>query len=70
MNYYKILEIEENADQNQIKKAFRKAALVNHPDRGGNEETFKKYQKAYEILSDPKKKDIYDRLLLVRNNVF
>ena len=43
-----------------IKKAFRKHALKHHPDRGGDENVFKKYQKAYEILSDPKKKDVYN----------
>ena len=46
-NFYELLNIEKGANQDQIKKAFRKAALANHPDRGGDEEEFKKYQKAY-----------------------
>lgn len=58
---YDILKIDIDADFEQIKKGFRKQALIYHPDRGGDEETFKKIQNAYEILSDPKKKEIYDK---------
>ncbi len=60
-DYYELLNIKKDATNVEIKKAFRKAALKNHPDRGGDEEKFIKYQKAYEILSDPKKRDIYDK---------
>lgn len=58
---YDLLEIEPNSTSDEIKKAFRKAALKHHPDRGGNEETFKKLNSAYEILSDPQKREIYDK---------
>ena len=54
---YDILEISKNAKQDDIKKAYRKKALENHPDKGGSEENFKKINFAYSILSDLKKKN-------------
>merc|ERR1712127_256563 len=45
----------------EIKKAFRKLALKNHPDRGGDKEKFQDLQGAYEVLSDKEKRDIYDQ---------
>lgn len=60
MDLYKILNIKKSASQEDIKKAFRKASLKHHPDRGGNAEEFKKANRAYEILSDPIKKREYD----------
>lgn len=39
-NYYDVLEIEKTADAETIKKAFRKAALIHHPDKGGTDEMF------------------------------
>ena len=59
-NHYKILGVNENSTQEQIKKAFRKASLKNHPDRGGSKEEFQKINSAYQILSDPEKKRQYD----------
>jgi len=59
--YYEILNINKNASSSEIKKAYRKLALIHHPDKGGNPEIFKKINDAYEILSDTKKKEIYDR---------
>ena len=59
-NYYKVLSVDENATQEQIKKAFRKASLKNHPDRGGNKEEFQKINDAYQTLGDPDKKREYD----------
>jgi len=57
---YKLLGIERNASANDIKRAFHKLALQHHPDKGGNEETFKKMQQAYEVLSDEGKRRHYD----------
>jgi len=58
---YKLLGIEKNATQNDIKKAFRKLALTHHPDKGGDPEKFKEITKAHEILSDPEKRNLYDQ---------
>ena len=56
-NYYQILEIDKNATQEEIKKAFRKLSLKCHPDKNQGskeaEEKFKEINKAYQILSDP-----------------
>ena len=41
MNYYNVLGVNKTASQDEIKRAFKKAAMQHHPDRGGNEETFK-----------------------------
>jgi len=61
MDYYKVLDIEKDAAQEQIKKAYRKLTMLHHPDRpGGNEEKFKEINKAYEVLSNPEKKKEYD----------
>lgn len=63
-DYYKILGIEKTADNEEIKKAYRKLAFKYHPDRNPNdkkaEETFKKISEAYAVLSDPKKRKEYD----------
>jgi DnaJ-class molecular chaperone len=63
-DYYKILGIDKNASPEEIKKAYRKLALENHPDRGGGdgaESKFKEINEAYQILSDPQKKSQYDQ---------
>ena len=60
-NFYRILGINQEADLAQIKKAYRRAVKRYHPDISPkDEERFKEVQEAYEILSDPKKKTIYD----------
>jgi preprotein translocase subunit Sec63 len=59
-NLYATLEIEKTDSQEEIKKAYRKMALKNHPDRGGNAETFKQIGKAYRILSNERAKKVYD----------
>lgn len=62
-NYYKILGLEKNASEEDIKKAFRKLAHVYHPDKaGGNEAKFKEVSEAYSVLSDKKKRAQYDAL--------
>lgn len=51
----------KEATQGEIKKAFMKFAKEHHPDKGGDAEKFKEYQAAYEVLSDPKKRELYDK---------
>lgn len=58
---YKILEIDQKASQEDIKKAYKKLAMKHHPDKGGDAEKFKKISEAYEVLSDENKRNMYDR---------
>jgi curved DNA-binding protein len=60
MNYYDILGVNENASQDDIKKAYKKLAMQHHPDRGGDNKTFQEISQAYDTLSDPNKKSQYD----------
>merc|ERR1712076_88013 len=59
--FYKRLGVEKTASYDDIRKAFRKLALKNHPDRGGDKDKFQELQEAYETLSDKEKRDIYDK---------
>jgi len=63
-DYYKILGVSEHADAAAIKRAYRELARKYHPDIGGkaNEERFKDINEAYQVLSDPKKRQEYDNL--------
>jgi DnaJ-class molecular chaperone len=60
MDHYNTLGIDRNANPDDIKKAYRRLAGQHHPDKGGDTATFQKIQQAYEILSDPQKKQEYD----------
>lgn len=63
-DYYKTLGVAKNASDDDIKKAYRKMALKFHPDKNkspGAEAKFKEIAEAYEVLSDKKKRDIYDQ---------
>jgi len=61
-DYYKILGISKSATADEIKKAYRKLALEHHPDTGGqSDEKFKEINEAYQILSDPQKRQRYDQ---------
>jgi len=63
-NYYNILGVQENSDQNLIKKAYREMAKKYHPDKNKEpnaEEKFKKVTEAYENIGDPAKRQEYDR---------
>ncbi len=60
-DYYKILGVSKDASKEEIKKAYRKLAHKHHPDKGGDEATFKKISEAYHVLSNEKKRAEYDR---------
>jgi curved DNA-binding protein len=66
-SYYDVLGVKKSASADEIKKAFRKLAQKHHPDAGGDEETFKQINEAYEVLSDAEKKKQYDRFGTVGN---
>lgn len=66
-NFYQVLGVSETASQDEIKKAYRKKAVESHPDKGGDEEVFKKISEAYDVLGDETKRQQYDNN---RNNPF
>lgn len=60
MDYYSTLGINRGASPEEIKKAYKRMAMKHHPDRGGDEKKFKEISQAYDILSNPQKKQMFD----------
>lgn len=60
--YYETLGVTQQATQDEIRKAYRRLSLIHHPDKNGgiNDDTFQKINEAYETLSDPQKRRMYD----------
>jgi curved DNA-binding protein len=67
MDYYQILGVAENASQDDIKKAYKKLAMKNHPDRGGDTQKFQEISQAYDTLGDEQKRQQYNAQ---KNNPF
>ncbi|MDD5431324.1 MAG: DnaJ domain-containing protein, partial [Candidatus Pacebacteria bacterium] len=77
ISYYDVLGVAETASLEEIKKAYRKLVMQFHPDRQPQnasakkkkeaEEKFKEISEAYEVLSDPKKRKEYDKILAEAN---
>ncbi|HLU88818.1 MAG TPA: DnaJ domain-containing protein, partial [Cyclobacteriaceae bacterium] len=64
-DYYEVLGVSKGAPQDEIKKAYRKMAIKYHPDKNPDdpqaEEKFKEAAEAYEVLSNPEKRQRYDQ---------
>lgn len=58
--FYRLLGVEKSASDRELKQAYKKQAMKHHPDRGGDEATFKEISRAYEVLSKPETRQIYD----------
>lgn len=55
------MEVSPKATKEEIRKSFKKLVFEHHPDRGGDAETFKEINAANEILSNPEKREVYDK---------
>jgi molecular chaperone DnaJ len=60
-DYYEVLGVGKNASADELKKAFRRAAVKHHPDKGGDEAKFKEVNEAYEVLGNTDKRQRYDQ---------
>jgi len=71
MNFYEILEIDRNSSTKEIKKHYYSLSKKYHPDKnnGNSDEKFKLLSEAYSVLSNPKKRYLYDMKLLFKNNL-
>lgn len=61
-DYYKTLGVNDNASDEEIKKAYRSLAMKHHPDRGGDQAIFKDISAAYDTLGDSRKRSEYDQM--------
>jgi DnaJ-class molecular chaperone len=61
MGHYETLSVKQDASPDEIRKAYRNLARVNHPDKGGDAEKFKEIGQAYEVLNDPERRARYDQ---------
>ena len=61
INLYDRLGVPRTCSPKELTKAYRKACLKHHPDKGGSEDEFKELCNAYEILNDPEKRELYDK---------
>ncbi|HAP31415.1 MAG TPA: hypothetical protein DCR01_05545 [Flavobacteriales bacterium] len=61
MDYYNVLGVSKSASEKDLKNAFKKKAMQYHPDKGGDPEKFKQINEAYQNLSDPQKRQMYDQ---------
>lgn len=67
-NYYECLGVDRQASPDEIKKAYKQKVLKLHPDKiQGHEEAFRQLQEAYETLSNPEKREAYDRRISLAN---
>ena len=69
-SYYDMLGVKSNASMDEIRQAFRRAARTHHPDKGGDEEDFKKLNHAYDTLTDPLKRTQYNLQHGFRNGIW